>query len=432
MEDKYVAAANGIELQTTDAELIAEVAALADDRLLAEILRITPYGGTVLKAVLPFAHLGAQGGIVEGNGASGQVKLNPFRAVVGPRTAAGTDAKKAWRDIRSVVYVGGATSLTGTANIAANASGNARIDLVYATVAVDANGASVTRYAKDPSTKVVTSSSVVRSKVTSVTIGVVTGTPGASPAVPATPADGGSSYVIPLAYVRVPNGFGAASTVAVQDILHVSPIVPLARSLGGGRSVRPANQNHKAEGSVLTAARIATWANGGTRPAYNVPSECVGSETLLVALDLADASSANWSHPGNGTVIDDSRDWTSFYFKWTAFVRATTGVKFAGDKTAVLADPLLPQYLTVIGTNAQVVPGFGQSLFKDLTATVADASAAVALNNTNCTEITAVGTPVVYVYVDHADSGKLKLHATANPLVKIWLVLEAFGPFPNY
>jgi hypothetical protein len=88
---------DGQELEVPDIANLGAVAGLADDRVLAELLRITPYDGTnVYRGVVPFAvrsALGATspGGTVQSSGiGNGSVVVNPFRAIVGSRNAPGT------------------------------------------------------------------------------------------------------------------------------------------------------------------------------------------------------------------------------------------------------------------------------------------------------------------------------------------------------
>ena len=75
MEPKYHSAANGQELQQQDVDSIAEQAALADDRLLWELLRLTPQSATPQKGILTY---GKSGWAAEG--ALGQILGDLFRA----------------------------------------------------------------------------------------------------------------------------------------------------------------------------------------------------------------------------------------------------------------------------------------------------------------------------------------------------------------
>src|ERR1700736_4514807 len=203
-EDRFALSVSGQELQKDDVNLVAKEAALADDRVLAELLRLAPFDGArVTKAIVPFGHTGASGPTVAPNGAARSVLVSPFRAVIGSRTPVQAGAKDTWRDIRSAIYTGSPTSLTGTVAFAPNASPNSRWDLVYAAVAVDANGASLPRFAKDAATKVVNLQTLVTTLTNPVTVGVVPGTPAPSPIAPAVPNDAGGTFYIPLSLVHI-------------------------------------------------------------------------------------------------------------------------------------------------------------------------------------------------------------------------------------
>jgi hypothetical protein len=349
MEKRYQHTVNGQSVLTADLNVLGESSALADDRVFAELFRLAPYdGATISRGVLPYG----SGAVVAAAGASGSVSVRPFRALVGSRTAVATDAKKNWRDIRSAIGVG-TTTLAQTVALAANATGNPRWDLVYAAVAVDANSASITRKVKDPTTKAIAGQSLVTTLETVVTLGVVAGTAGASPAFPSLPADSGGTYYISLAHVRIPNGFGASSTVAAKDIDEVAPILPVSTATGAS-SLRPANQHNVIGGVAISGAGTST-ANGAlkwsgssaTRPGLYLPPSMSGSESLIIEIDLGNASSANWSHQ-NADIVDNSRDWRNRFWRWHAHVGsgATNAGKFPGGAA------------TVIGYSSEGTPGF--------------------------------------------------------------------------
>ncbi len=112
-EPQFQLVDNGQEVQQADFDLLGQTSGLADDRVLAEFLRFPPYTGTVVKAIYPYGtSTSASAATVSAPGtASGSVLINPFRAIVGSRTAAATDALKSWRDVRSGVLVGGGGSI---------------------------------------------------------------------------------------------------------------------------------------------------------------------------------------------------------------------------------------------------------------------------------------------------------------------------------
>ena len=59
-EKKYVHLLDGQEVEEDDLNGISENAALADDRVLAELVRVRPYNGTSpSRGIMPYGYLGA-------------------------------------------------------------------------------------------------------------------------------------------------------------------------------------------------------------------------------------------------------------------------------------------------------------------------------------------------------------------------------------
>ncbi len=451
MEARYQHTVNGQSVLQADLNTLGEAASLADDRVFAELLRMTPYdGATVSRGILPYA----SGATVAANGASGSVKVNPFRAFVGSRTAVASDAKKNWRDVRSAIVVGTAT-LEQTVAIGANASGNPRWDLIYAAVAVDANSASVTRKVKDATTKAIAGASLVTTLETTATLGVTAGTPGASPAFPATPSDSGGTYYVPIAYVRVPNGFGAASTVTNKDIDTIAKVLAVAQAAGGS-TLRPANQQHAVGGTAISGAGTSTvngalkWgATANTRPALFLPPSMSGGESRIIAIDVGNASNANWSHQ-DGAIVDDSVDWRNRVFKWMASVGPGSS-SFAGkfpwlsSAGVNLVSPTAPS----AGGVAQMAgyaadanhPAFALGMGDSFTTGTGRAVAQVSASGAAAAATPATGYNIptnamasggtVYLYVD-ASTGALKVSINAGPLASLIFWLDATAPFENY
>ena len=223
-ENEYVHPENGAEVREQDIDLMSHDGALADDRTLWELLRLTHGSATPQKAVLPYGKSGGRPdlgpdnatpldstALVQGNAANGSVYVLPFRAVVGSTFTTNTFYAEYLRGQRSF-YLLGSTWHGRTVAIAANASGNPRWTLVYANVTPDGPGDSANYVKKDPGTLLV--SLVVAGTVTrktTVTVTTVDGTPAACPTKPALPADGGGVYKIALAYLWIPNGFKGSS-----------------------------------------------------------------------------------------------------------------------------------------------------------------------------------------------------------------------------
>jgi hypothetical protein len=285
-------------------------------------------------------------------------------------------------------------------------------------VSLAAIEASQTRYLKDPATKVVTSSSLPTSHYDAVTVAVIAGTPSATPAAPATPADSGSSYVIPLAYVRVPNGAGegSGSAIAARDILDACNVLPLSR-VTGAATMRASSTN-----AALSAAQLAAWANGSHRPGHHAPASMVGAESRIIMLDLLDASSSNWSHASDG-IVDDSIDWRNRFFKWRAYADTGTA-SFVSDPGAGVIGRVPVADGSVPGsTNAS---GVGQSFADDVAAS--KRGALYVAQTGNMTVL--AGATTVRLYVDATD-GALRVLVSGAPLVKLWVWLDASAPFAN-
>lgn len=454
MADKiFQIATNGQQIQQDDVNLLGETAGLAQDHVFAELLRMTPYdGSTVSKGILP-----PSGKALITTSGSGDAKIyvNPFRAFIGSRTAEASEALDNLQDIRSCLSVAeGATNDQTQITLAANASGNPRWDLVYAAVAVDADSATVTRKVKDVSTKVVSSTSVVVTKVQTMTIGVVAGTPGATPAFPTIPADAGSTYNIALGYVRVPNGFGASTTVLPRNINEVANVLSIDRATGAS-TLRPANQNYVTSGAGISGAGTTTlngpvkW-NGTTetRPAVYLPPTMSGGESLLIAVDLSDASSANWSH-ASGAIIDSSRDWRRRMFKWMVGIGKGSDAQFPwvtaySENWSTLSTNALGNNVPAPGnatTLAQATytlgmgHSFGEedpSLSEPAAAFIQATGGASDTPNAEANVATNIMATSSYVkfYADFA-TGNLVMDVFGTPAVNLILWLDASAQFDN-
>lgn len=447
MSEPIVSPANsGQELQLSDVDNIGAVSGLADDRVLAELLRLLPTtGSTVFKAVLPASGngLGVTGASPDTNpvvspsgSANGSIAIAPFRAVVGSRNAANaapspnpagnyqSDAMANWRDIRSAIYTGSGTALFGAIALAANSSGNPRWDLVYATVAVDANGPSVSRRQKAPSTGVVTVASVPAYLQSTVSVAVVAGTPGATPALPVLPVDAAGNYNIPLAWVRVPNGFSSSSTVATTDIrsnvLANNGASSISRYAApwSGTKIEVANGNNDGAGTYAT--NFPWSASAGGRPGPFLPPDWVGGRQLLVEIDALTPGS--YSHT-NGSIVDDTVDWRYRIFP-LVMCQASTSAKFANDVSGATTVRLPVASPT---TNTAQVVQMSSSCAADAilgagTACVSDQSNS---NNSAVTSGAGVG-----LYVDMS-SGVLKAFISGSPGCRLVFFVMATAPFPN-
>lgn len=419
MEDKYQHTQNGQEVVQSDLNLLGENSALADDRVLAELLRIQPYTSEAVKGVIPYRvetgvpdalHGAALPGqaIVHPN--TGGVRVWPFRAIVGTRTAAASNAKSNWRDIRSAIAVG-STTLYQDIAIDPDLGGGARCDLIYAAVTVDADAPGETRIVKDPTTLTVASQQVVTRKRTIVALGKIKGTEGDPTVVPSLPADAGGVYYLPLAMVQVPAGFDSATVLDREDIWELAPCAPISEG-AGVLQVRPASGQFALNGAV--AARQGVVLNNH-RPPNHMPSTMCGGESLLVAINL-DGVSPN-SH-NDGDVVDNSRDWTKRLFRWWVFA---------------VAGGAAPSYPWQDGASAPYVPAangtMGGSMAVGMGQSCAGGNPSVAELTPTVLSAMASGSKIT-IYVDSA-TGELKVSHSGSPAVRVFIWLEATAQFPN-
>lgn len=437
MESRYQHTVNGQSVLQDDLNTIGEAASLADDRVFAELFRMAPYDGSdVSKGILPYALADAGNEqLVAPNGATGTVRVNPFRAFVGSRTAVASDAKENWRDIRSSIAVGSTTLTQEVSFGTAPPAGQTRWDLVYAVVSVDANAAAVARKVKDPTSKVVSSQNVVVTKSTTVTIGVVTGTASATPSFPSIPSDTGSSYYIPLAYVCLMDTYDASYTVQGYRIVHAAPVLAISRATSG-KSVRVADQQYTPGGVVMTTAmQQELGSGGGEYPMAYLPSTMAGTETVFVALDLANVTTAFHSH-ANGDVID-SGDWRGRICFWSAVIGLDSNserfpwfpfIDVSPDNVAFNGQQMFSSDPVAQSSNNFLV-GAGQTMVRRFegfnTGDISPKQPAVAI-------LPSITTPLsgsVAVYCDLDDGGKLKLCKNGNPRGVIFLKLEFSAPF---
>jgi len=364
MEQQYVhnlaGTNNGQAVYSEDYSLIGGEAALADDRVLAELLRMLPFGATASRGVMPYRVNAYEAPATQGQAivkaGTGKVTVSPFRAFIGSRTAAAAGGKANWRDIRSAIMVG-ATTLNSDVTPDATIVGVQRIDLVYAAVSVDVNDSGVSRKIKSPTTGVISTSTVVVTKSTNIALGVVKGADNVA-TVPALQADGGGTYYIALAYVHVPASFGGATVLTNADVWEASPAITMAESTGAA-SVRPADGSFLATGAVETNTPFAFTG----RKAGHLPSTMVGGEEILVALDLV---APNFSHV-TGDVVDASRDWTKRLWTWQIAGIGSGSTPFFPWEAAA-AVPLAPGS-TCIAASGLLASGMGQSFVADVAPT---------------------------------------------------------------
>jgi hypothetical protein len=420
--ERYVHSLNGQEVERDDLNLLGDAGGLADDHVLAELLRLQPFlaGLPIAKAMLPLGsnNIGLSATVAPA-GPNGSVMVGPFRAVVGSRDiAANIGGVKNWNDLRSAIFAG-PNLLSISLPLQSNTTAQVRWDLVYAKLQVDAPGQQVSRYRKDPTTEQVTVVQISKSLVQAISVVVLAGTPGGPK--PALPPDGGGTFFFPLAYVRVVPNFGPNSPLATTDIEELVPYVPLSTTTGACTLV-PANQQYKEGGTVLSSANFA-WGGGGGRPGPVLPPTMSGANGLLVALDVQGLA-PSWSHASGG-LVDDSRDWRNRVWRWHAMVSTLAAALFPWDRGGSAQH-------VVQATGNNPAFGFGQSFVPDqtlvtpplplpgsLVALLTPQNAGLAANS------------YIALAVDPT-TGSLFVFINGTPGVRAFLWLEASGQFPNF
>lgn len=338
-ENQFNAAVDGQEFAIGDANALGVTAGLADDRLLAELLRLPNFDGTsVYKTILPYsqgvltpgASIVLPGTVQPTGSANGSINVMPFRAVVGSRVTAASNPLAAWRDIRSSVSVG-ASALAQTFALSPNSSGNPRWDLVYASVTVDLPSGGQVRRVKNPSTGAITAPVETTYLANPVTVTVLTGTPGATPSIPSLPDDSGGVYNIAIAAVRVVNGFNSTHTVLTPDIRDQVAVSPGQSPTMGTTRMMPASGNNDQSGTYTSdTAGPGVWtaSSSGQRPGPFLPPSMVGVESRTAIVDLF--TTAHPSH-SSGSIVDASIDWRNRFVRVTAVASPN---KFPNDPTA--------------------------------------------------------------------------------------------------
>ncbi len=431
-ERKYVIENNGQEVQKEDLEMLGETAGYADDRVLWELIRTLKGSATPQKLIVTSGNRGwfdphtgtiDSTALVVGEKADASVRVMPFRAVVGSTTLVGTSVIEHLRGMRSG-YAVGASTLHTVKTLANNGSGNPRWDLIYATVVPDGNGDNDTRYKKDPTTEVVTSSAVTLNKRTLVSINVAQGTPGASPTRPALPADGGGAYQIALAYVWVPSAHnGTTSVVARSQIVTIAECATINSALGTS-ACEPANGQYKIGGAVDTRQGH----NQLLRPGGFLPSTMVGGNSKLILLQRG---LAPLSH-NDGDVVDDSIDWRYRLFRF--FIKAKAGssaaAAFVSDRNGTGISRAGSAIARTWG--AAAFAGSGQSFIDDSTDGIAVGdSIGVALyaDNTNLSELG--GSTAIQIYVRNTD-GALVFKQSGSGTFQALIWLDASAPYSDF
>jgi hypothetical protein len=423
------------ELQQKDSNGISANAALSDDRVLGELLRLYPEPSPNQKFVLPYGISGNKTyhsldstALVQSSGvADGRIRVMPFRGGV---YVGGATPKEEWRGLRSQVFTG-PTGIYKTFTLTPNVAPNPLWALIYVAITPDADEATEDRFVKDRVTKVVAPASVVITKNTAIAVAISYGTPDVSPTRPAPPADAAGTYYFALAYVFLPAGFNGVTQVDRSWIYEVAPCLPINTTMGT-KSCAPANQQHVINGTVDTRQ---SGDNGELRPGAYLPPTMVGGVERDILLQLKRTPK---SHV-DGDVVDNSIDWRYRFFDWTCFVRSgnTTASGFASDRSTTGVAPSPSAIPSAHGTTTDY--GFGQSFVDDTAAGVAW-SAPVADGAGLAFYVTGLkigymagGGPndVVALYVRNTD-GALVLKTNGGDAGQVFIRLRASAQYANF
>lgn len=436
MESKLALLASGQSLQTTDVNLIAEEAGLADDRTLFELLRLLPFSATPQKAILAYGKDGwakesglTSTALVSGNTADATIRVMPFRAVIG--STDNSDETEKLRGQRSGYLVGTSTSFSAL-TISANASVSPRWTLVYAAVTPAAADPTVVRYVKDPTTKVVAGTTVTLTTSVTVTVSTINGTAAATPTRPSLPADASGTYYIALAYIWVPGSFGALSVVNRQYIHESAPVITIHSALGVS-ALRPIGEANRIGGSVDVAQTDHTQQ---FRPGCYMPPSMVGGESRLLPLQLSLAPHSATT----GSVLDRTTDWRSRLFRWSAMA-----ISGSSQANGMVFDRLggggqqVPNALLSLPMST-TASGMGQSFYT--TASYPTGQTWAAISNyggaavyIDDTILPAIGTAnsAIQVYVDSSTGWlMLALSTSGSPGGQILIWVDASSIFPNF
>jgi hypothetical protein len=425
MEQRYVTPTDGIEIERDDFDLVSKNAALADDRVFSELLRMTPSADGVnagQRGVLACNPVGAltRGSalVVPSSATDARVRVLPFRAFVMKPEALAADAYKAVRSAvcMTTAAIGAFLSSIGEFNsswqFAPALTGN-RWDLLYVRIDVDKADAGTLRYTKDVDDNVA-SQTLSLTQRTVATLGVVQGVEATTPARPALPADAGGSYYIALAFVLLLDGHTLITPIAATNIFEVAPVLQLHRATGAN-SLRVANQIYKDGGTVVANEG---WTPASGRPKAYQPPSTGGCESFMFGLyEAAAPRSVTLNTVG---VIDDSVDFRNRLFKVTVmYGSASAGFVWNNAGATFPGNAYLGQSITTIAQS-----------FKEDGGTGSGRALLANLNNSNTGAVMAAGS-TLQLFVDMAD-GKLKCAMGAtNPVCNFYFWIEAAGEFVN-
>lgn len=430
METSFGHIVDGQEILHADINLLSDNGAYADDRVLAELLRLAPLDSTyqVLRDRVitnyGFEEVWQEGGLISpGPSGSASLLIRPFRAIVGSETAVGTDAKENWRGIASGYFIPSG-SREHQVTIDASA-GNNRWDIVYATLSVDATLLSENRYVKDTGGAVSQQNLAVR-KHNPVTVSVLKGTEASSPSPPTLSPGGGGTYNIELARIMVPSTWTAASTMSKLQIVETAPVAMLSELMGGA-GCRPVSGIGDPDTLPLFSV-----APPSTRPNSFLPSTMAGGFVRDLAMDWR--SGAEFVAGGTLYTLDDRIDWRKRRFLWFASLEDTPQPYWAAGTASSSGTPGKAGYGKILGL-ANLDWGMGQSFKANVASEhpslsqVVNASSAIAyFDPGSFTDLD----QAILVYVDQTTGKLMATCSTATvPGMLLYMTIFASGQFHN-
>jgi len=355
MQSSFELTIDGQALNIDDLNTIADEAALADDYVYAELFRRCPYlaGGTnpVDKSILPYrveklteTDMNTSS-LVTGYGATGSVYVWPFRAIIGTRVSYNPEN---WYDVRTGMYVGSVLDLaTGHATVA-----NPRWDLIYARVDIDLASSPEYRLVK-AADGTISQQALSLYKRTTVSLGVVNGSEGASPVRPDLPADGAGAYYIPLVFVLIEHPFTTATVVPIDHIAEIAPVAQMS-SATSAVTLQPANGHYSLDPTYVglyDQLLTRDWTVAAGRPQEFLPSSMAGGASRFFALDfITSPPSIAADHTA---VLDDSIDWRNRLMWFTVYATREASNDFAWHTVAGSPTTALePQGLVETGAGA--------------------------------------------------------------------------------
>lgn len=286
---------DGQSVSRADMNNMAAQAYQGPDDAISAVIVPTPYtGGTIARGIIP-----PGGTLVSANG-NGSVKVSAHTAVIGP-----VDASAAV--VTTATCPGGPLAVaSGSGNGA-----NVRWDLIYETVVPLNPDTPKNRKVKDITTRVVSTVPTSTTYEPVVTQFILQGTEaatGTNPQPPAVPADPVGGYNIPLAYIRVPGNFNAAS----QAIASID-IVEIAKQYYFQAAAKPFGEFSSFDGFSPMTLNGSGKVLNTSFPEF-MPGSMSGSVSRFGAILVGSSSIGGLP---DGAILDNTIDWRNRAFRGT-------------------------------------------------------------------------------------------------------------------